>query len=985
MGLIVSSIFSLLLLANLAQAFVATDQSGSATLEDISIMNSQPEVYVKDLKLDKTDYKAGEIVRGSFTLLNTKNVSVSNLNYRVFLVGDLMDNTLYKYEFDNRVLGTIFLYEKEEKRINFEYKLPLSSSAYTLEKQLGVKIRAFSGSGAPLGWTDAKVNIKDSGIAPVLVSKSSIIIDGKSFGLNEGPMVYKDGKVSLNITVGNDTNKEVVGLLPKVSIYEMDYSKSPLRTYSEKEFALNANSKLNLSFDLPTFEYTPKVYVGKMVIEDKNGISRSNPIQFRYIVYGEVVNIQNVSVDKIPANSGDEVNVKINYSGTPYDITKFTSASSTPSDFLIKLFNEKGALVSEYSDKTSFAVMGEKSLKLILNDDSNNLAVQIIITKDDRLITEYKTDLLGKKDENSQVISGLTFSKKLLNLGIMILGLAIITLALYLLRKKKNLLVLLVIMIASTGLIATRADAWTVFGLLRAWDYISYPSITLTSPNPSVSNTYLPGQTFNLTGTAYVTVCNNSDYKIRVLAGGITNTFTNPQPTILQQWSYNPSWPVIKETSWSYNSCGNEDGHSWCGSSADFSSGPYTAPSAPGVYRIYVMAETYFNDGGGYTSATRVAYVVGYQEFTVVPLSAPILTANTSTNCGGKINLSWNNTGANSYKIFRKVESSNNWNFLLSTASTSYELAASSSDLFIIKSTFGSTDSASSTPAVSATPSLPCLPLSVSCNATPATAMVGQNVTWRAVPVGGPSSVYTYLWTGTDGLTGNTASVNKSYSAIGTKHATTTVTSGTGVEAETVIVGCPGSVANGGGGGGGGGGVDITPQVPIAGICGAAHGSVFNNGTELANSNLCYFIGSNSNPVTFSAYGPWTWTCSGVYGSTVSSPTCMAYQTEISNSAYDCSTITANPDNPVNVNNNIEWTATPNIAGNYITKWAFTDSNNPNTQFITGPNPWNKIFTTVGLKTVYVKFASSTAPNIVGNTCTSTINMVQTGGNTREI
>ncbi len=353
---------------------------------------------------------------------------------------------------------------------------------------------------------------------------------------------------------------------------------------------------------------------------------------------------------------------------------------------------------------------------------------------------------------------------------------------------------------------------------------------------------------------------------------------------------------------------------------------------------------------------------------------APTLTA-TAGSCGGKANLSWTAvTGASGYKIYK------NNSLLFSTTSLSYNsFLASTSDSFVAKATVGGGDSASST-AVNAVPSSPCLPLSVTCTATPSPAMVSQNVTWRAIPTGGVSSNYTYSWVGTDGLSGNTVTVNKSYSTIGQKYATTTVVSGV----ETVTVGCPGNITNGGSG------VTITPLVPASGICGEANGGTFANGSALGSANRCYYTLSTSTPSSFSANPPatpgyWSWTCSGINGSNIPSTTCTAYQSETVNSAYDCNTPTANYVSPVNVNNNIMWTVTPKIAGDYTTKWAFTDSNNHNPQFVTGTNSWNKIFTTIGLKTVYVKFASSTAPNIVGNTCATTINIVQTGGSTKEI
>ena len=112
--------------------------------------NTQPEAYIKTLVLDNTDYQSGSTVKGSFSLWNDKNISISNLSYQAALVGDLMPNGLYRATFDSQILGSLFLDKNETKTINFGYRLPLSSRAYTLGKQLAIEIRTFSGSGLPL-------------------------------------------------------------------------------------------------------------------------------------------------------------------------------------------------------------------------------------------------------------------------------------------------------------------------------------------------------------------------------------------------------------------------------------------------------------------------------------------------------------------------------------------------------------------------------------------------------------------------------------------------------------------------------------------------------------------------------------------------------------------------------------------------------------------------------------------------------------------
>ena len=74
-------------------------------------------------------------------------------------------------------------------------------------------------------------------------------------------------------------------------------------------------------------------------------------------------------------------------------------------------------------------------------------------------------------------------------------------------------------------------------------------------------------------------------------------------------------------------------------------------------------------------------------------------------------------------------------------------------------------------------PPPPPVTLNGSCTVNPASANIGSNVSWNASATGGSGS-YTYSWSGTDGLFGSSANISKSYSSIGTKIGTITITSG---------------------------------------------------------------------------------------------------------------------------------------------------------------------------------------------------------------
>lgn len=81
--------------------------------------------------------------------------------------------------------------------------------------------------------------------------------------------------------------------------------------------------------------------------------------------------------------------------------------------------------------------------------------------------------------------------------------------------------------------------------------------------------------------------------------------------------------------------------------------------------------------------------------------------------------------------------------------------------------------------------------LGASCYAMPSSPNLNETVTWYGNAVGG-SGYYTYTWSGSDSLSGNSSTVNKSYSTLGQKVATLTVYS----NGQSVTQTCVANVGN---------------------------------------------------------------------------------------------------------------------------------------------------------------------------------------------
>jgi hypothetical protein len=265
---------------------------------------------------------------------------------------------------------------------------------------------------------------------------------------------------------------------------------------------------------------------------------------------------------------------------------------------------------------------------------------------------------------------------------------------------------------------------------------------------------------------------------------------------------------------------------------------------------------------------------------------------------------------------------------------------------------------------------------SASCTATPPSAILNTSPTtinWTATSTGGTGS-YTYSWdgnddTGTDSWTaGNISSISRDYTTIGTKYATTTITSGT----QSVVLACPGSITDSGTQTGGNG-VYISPS--YSGVCAVSGEQDYRPSSWCSSGTLGTWSANTDD-------GPWGWECLGSNPDSTTDVNCQAFLKDIViDSDLDCNLrMTPFASSTVRINTNTIWTATSTTNKDwtgYTKNWTvngvietFANQNS---------NSLPKIFTTTGVKEVGLTIASSTNSRYRGNMCTSTTEVIQTG------
>ena len=217
-----------------------------------------PNVYVRNIVLQKTDLKAGETVTGTFEALTDTTTAASDIYFTISLVGDYQKNTLADAFYDSTTTSSSYNLKADEiKTIDFSYTIPQVKTG----TNYGIQIGAMTHAGINLGWSDAFITItNDSNLQNLDLESAKLLVGDKSFGLQEGPMVSSSKTPILSLTISNPTSKSVT-LTPSINLFDHVVLGSPLSTVTADSITIPAKDSKKVSIPLPTNNYTPLVYV----------------------------------------------------------------------------------------------------------------------------------------------------------------------------------------------------------------------------------------------------------------------------------------------------------------------------------------------------------------------------------------------------------------------------------------------------------------------------------------------------------------------------------------------------------------------------------------------------------------------------------------------------------------------------------------------------------------------------------------------------
>ncbi len=348
---------------------------------------------VSSFSINKTTYNLGEKVKGNFFLINERNQSVSNVRYSIFLKGGYNKQMGYfEKVYDVQSYHNIFLGGLEKKNISFEYNIP----DIDINGEFVIEIKVFSDSGFPLSKYTKKIKINgNDGLFNII--DSYVDIDNQKFPLQAGPSIRENREGSIRLKI-SDVKEDII-IFPKIKIFDRSITGELLKEENRENLTLRSDVDNDIKINFTDIIKTPGVYEAELVLLDKNDKQLSEKIFFRYIVYGDIVTIQNVNTDSKEFNKGDVLNLNIYYTGSPYDLTTGETPKQSTKKTNIILKNYFGIEVSNVSLNIDYSGEGKIIIPMILKKTAGFLSADIKIYNDnDQVLIGYKVDLSSRKN-----------------------------------------------------------------------------------------------------------------------------------------------------------------------------------------------------------------------------------------------------------------------------------------------------------------------------------------------------------------------------------------------------------------------------------------------------------------------------------------------------------------------------------------------------------------------------------------------------------
>ena len=791
---------------------LAVSMVSGAVFAQNTNQSEQPlaQLLVSDVVIDAKTYSPGDVVSGSFNILNVDSTRVANdTSFDFVIVSDYQMGLTQKTHYSEESGVSFSLNPEEKRRIDFQFTIPnIPNGDY------GLRIQSKRKTGAASSYFDAFFTVQNSSVQPLKLEINDLVVaKGEDvFTAQAGPTFYENELVEVLVALENTSSNSVTF---RTEVEYTNMSGAVVSRETLDSFTIAPNEDKIIELELQNFE-TPGVYLAQMRFVAEDGTVLSQEFFARYIIGGDIVTIHDFSIDKTKLNRNTPFNVSLSVTGSPFDFFALEFLDEDPTETSVRLelmvVDARGQIIDSFTDE--YLLTDEMiviNIPLVSQIKANGVQIKAYFyDQEGNLITEYISGLIDYPSSN-------------LWLQILVLALSVIVLTFVYIKLKartkimQTLSVLLLVggsMILLQNIFAynpvgtkmvlyddeyvkiewvkTMEDNWCRDNLgnrlaCSGWStnpsginlHSVIPSEELNAVNSSgVEN--IIGSTLHLTGAMVMEACYNSNsasliYQrvTNVPANPNHNGNTNPTKYVIQSGTDTEIQRVTnvtgKRSDWYRGVWRTAGGSHWIWARTSFSI-PLNVPDTVGT-----KTETYRFVGCSSNKYTKCGYFEAEVTYTVKKLpDEPPPPPSEEISCyaspSGDVHIyeqmTWiaDHPGDQSYTY--SWSGNDGLSGEDSTATMTYTTPGTKeATLTLTPSGGGAPINVSCEKEIKA--------MSLSCLADPTSVAVNQQVTFTATPRGGKPD-HSYSWVGALSETSN--SIQRAFSSTGTQTFNVTVT-----------------------------------------------------------------------------------------------------------------------------------------------------------------------------------------------------------------
>ncbi len=414
---IVRLFFALLILVSAvlpANVLAATNNQTSGGVVD-------PQVTAEGLN-SADSLKAGSAVPFTFTLNNVENRGFFDIGYRVYLV-DAKGDIYFQKDFPR--LFVLPPFEKLNVESSFDLPQAIPSGDYFL------KVAAISPDNSDLGDIQKKVTVNGTGSSVITFGDVSISSGEMKSPMAKGIVVNPGETVSTHIAL---TSTTALSVKQKYKIYsEGNFGDGVVNEGEGDAVAIKVGAN-KYDFSVKSPDKGGNFTMAYWLV-DAGGQQVSPIARFGWGVWGGLPGLNYISVDKLSAKKGENVDVEVALIPSV--------AKENIGEVMVKVW--VGNNVGE--KKLDFSQGAVVLVPVSLKGDVNTPTIRVAVEKDGKTILEYKTSNKSGLGNNLVQTAGVVGGSGIWYFGFGVFAVVALVLAFLFIKNKRNTMKVAVVLL----------------------------------------------------------------------------------------------------------------------------------------------------------------------------------------------------------------------------------------------------------------------------------------------------------------------------------------------------------------------------------------------------------------------------------------------------------------------------------------------------------------------------------------------------------